>query len=183
MSAGLVGVFGAATAGASAFGSDYDYPAAVSGHVGLDEDVSPSSGSAASCAEGTVSSPHEFGQASTTSSPISVAPNSVHSRYSDGTPVFEGQQPGKVKGPNTEAAGAPHSQIQWDYDNGRIYKAREYGADGIPVRDIDFTHQTYPSGRPRPDHAVPEQHPWIPNDPDNPKAGHKRGPGEPLEWP
>lgn len=54
---------------------------------------------------------------------------------------------------------------------------------GVPVKDIDFTNPTFPNGTLRPDHSVPEQHPWIPNDPANPKAGHKRGPGEPLEWP
>lgn len=103
-----------------------------------------------------------------------------HSRYPDGTPVFEGQQPSKVGGPLSEA---PHSVIKWDKKNRRIYKAREYGQDGVPIRDIDFTNPTFGSGKLRPDHYVPEQHRYTPNDPNNPKAGYKRGPGEPLRMP
>lgn len=53
-------------------------------------------------------------------------------------------------------------------------QAREYGEGGVPVRDIDFTHPTYPNGTPRPDHTIPEQHLYTSNDPDNPRAGYKR---------
>jgi hypothetical protein len=105
----------------------------------------------------------------------------VHSRYPDGTPVHEGDQPRKVTGPDPAADGAPHTVLKVDNVNNRIYKAREYGEGGTPVRDIDFTHPTYPNGTPRPNHTAPEQHRYIPNDPDNPKAGYKRGPGEPLD--
>jgi hypothetical protein len=126
-----------------------------------------------------------------TGPPTTVAPGDrgagggppVHSRYPDGTPVHEGQQPGKIRGPDPAAAGAPHTVVKWDNVNGRVYKAREYGPGGVPIRDIDFTHPTFPNGRPRPDHVAPEQHLWIPNDPDNPRAGYKRGPGQPLEQP
>ncbi|WP_175253353.1 hypothetical protein [Pseudomonas sp. BMW13] len=116
-----------------------------------------------------------------TTPPTDIKPRTpVHSQYPDGTTVMEGQQPGKVKGPISES---PHSVIQWDETNNRVYKAREYGADGVPIRDIDFTHPTYPNGKLRPDHSVPEQHIYIPNDPNNPKAGYKRGKGQPLEFP
>ncbi len=102
----------------------------------------------------------------------------MHSRYPDGTPVLKGQQPGKVTGPLSDE---PHSVVQWDKTNERVYKAREYGENGVPIRDIDFTHPTFPNGTPRPDHTTPEQHIYIPNDPNNPKAGYKRGKGQPLE--
>jgi hypothetical protein len=68
-----------------------------------------------------------------------------------------------------------------DTINNRVYKAREYGEGGLPVRDIDFTHPTFPNGGLRPNHTTPEQHLFIPNDPDNPRAGYKRGPGQPLD--
>ena len=51
---------------------------------------------------------------------------------------------------------------------------------GSRREDIDFTTPTYPSGTPRPGHTAPEEHPWIPNDLNNPSAGYKRGPGQPL---
>ncbi len=104
-----------------------------------------------------------------------------HSRYEDGTIVYEGQQPGKVKGPATE--GAEHSVLKWDEVNGRIYKAREYDANGHPVRDIDFTSPTDPKGNFRKDHALPpHQHKYEVNDPKaGPKSGFKRKEGEPLE--
>jgi hypothetical protein len=107
----------------------------------------------------------------------------VHSRYPDGTPVHDGNQPGRIQGPDPAADGAPHTRVQWDTLNGRPYKAREYERGGVPVRDIDFTVPTFPNGRPRPGHRAPEQHRWIPNDPSNHAAGHKRGPGEPLVMP
>ena len=103
----------------------------------------------------------------------------IHSRYADGTPVYEGRQPGKIRGPAPEATG-PHTVLARDLVNHRTYKAREYDGDGYPVRDIDFTIPTFPSGRERPDHTAPEQHLYIPNDPENPRAGFKRGPGRPL---
>ncbi|MFY0573457.1 RHS repeat-associated core domain-containing protein [Cystobacter fuscus] len=107
----------------------------------------------------------------------------IHSKYPDGTIVYEGQQPGKVRGPDPGAKGAPHTQLQWDTTNNRIYKAREYGENDIPIRDIDFTHPTFPNGKLRPDHHAPEQHRYVPNVPGKPKAGFKRGTGEPLVMP
>ncbi|MCP1573187.1 hypothetical protein J2S30_001566 [Herbaspirillum rubrisubalbicans] len=108
----------------------------------------------------------------------------LHSRYPDGTPAFEGMQPGKITGPLTDSQGKlvsdPHTVLQFDPVNGGVYKAREYGANGIPIRDIDFAHPTFPNGTLRPDHTAPEQHFYIPNDPLNPKAGYKRGPGQPI---
>jgi hypothetical protein len=107
----------------------------------------------------------------------------IHSRYSDSTPVYEGQQPGKIQGPDPLAGGRPHTRLQWDNVNGRPYKAREYGERDVPVRDIDFTTPTFPNGSQRPGHRAPEQHRWMANDPNNPAAGYKRGPGEPLVMP
>ncbi|MGQ0777444.1 MAG: DUF6531 domain-containing protein [Pseudonocardiales bacterium] len=114
------------------------------------------------------------------SDPFGLAGCSIHSRYPDGTPVYEGQQPGRISGPDRAANGAPHTVLRWDEANGRVYKAREYGEGGAPIRDIDFTHPTYPNGTLRPDHTAPEQHRWLPN----PTGGTpQRGPGEPLELP
>jgi RHS repeat-associated protein len=107
-------------------------------------------------------------------------PPRIHSVYADGLAVPEGQQPGKITGPDPNAEG-PHTVLQWDPNNPRVYKAREYDADGNPVRDIDFTSPTFPSGRPRPDHLPPpHQHVYTPVNPNNPKAGFKRGGAEPL---
>jgi hypothetical protein len=104
----------------------------------------------------------------------------IHSRYSDGTPVYEGQQPGKITGPDPSADG-PHTVLKMDDVNSRVYKAREYDVDGDPVRDIDFTGPTFPNGRIRPGHAIPEQHTYGVNDPAvGPRSGFKRGQGEPL---
>jgi len=96
---------------------------------------------------------------------------------------FRSQSPtlgtrGNISGPDPQATG-PHTVLQWDGD--RIYQAREYGKNGVPIRDIDFTHPTFPNGKLRPDHTAPEQHPWTPNDPNSPKAGYQRAKtGKPL---
>lgn len=82
--------------------------------------------------------------------------------------------------PDPNAIGA-HTRLPWDTNNMRVYQAREFDESGHPVRDIDFTVPTYPNGTPRPDHAVPEQHPWIVNDPSvGPTSGLRRGQGGPL---
>jgi hypothetical protein len=89
----------------------------------------------------------------------------IHSRYADGTPVYKSQKPprfGEPK-PDPEAQGS-HSRLRWDNYNQRIYQAREFNASAQPVRDIDFTSPTYPSGTPRNDHLPPpHQHQWLPN--------------------
>jgi hypothetical protein len=106
----------------------------------------------------------------------------VHSKYADGTPVLEGQQPARLPtGPDSAAEG-PHTRLRWDHVNNRVYQGREF-SNGGPVRDIDFTSPTYPSGKIRPDHiAPPHQHSWIVNDPKvGPKSGFRRGSGGPLE--
>ena len=60
--------------------------------------------------------------------------------------------------PDPEAKG-PHTQLgQKDGRNGRYDQAREFDANGKPVRDIDFTDH----GRPR-NHSNPHQHDYIPN--------------------
>jgi hypothetical protein len=52
-------------------------------------------------------------------------------------------------------------------------QAREFDADGRPVRDIDFTDH----GRPGQNHTNPHQHRYL----DNPTGGTpRRGPAEPL---
>jgi hypothetical protein len=106
-----------------------------------------------------------------------------HSVYEDGQLVPEGAQPDRLpNGADPKAEGA-HSRVRWDEatpsrsgeGRGRVYQGREFDADGNPVRDIDFTSPTYPSGRPRPDHLPPpHQHEWLPNDPANPRAGYRR---------
>lgn len=107
---------------------------------------------------------------------------SVHSRYRDGTAVYEGQQPPRIRGPDSQAQG-PHSVLRHDDVHGRVYQGREYDASGHPVRDIDFTNPTYPSGAPRPGHpGPPHQHRWHVNDPAvGPRSGHRRGGPEPLD--
>lgn len=105
----------------------------------------------------------------------------VHSRYSDGTPVLEGQQPPRISGPDPAAAGA-HSVLRHDAVNNRTYQGREFDAAGYPVRDVDFTNPTFPNGRPRPGHpGPPHQHPWHVNDPAvGPRSGFRRGGPEPI---
>jgi hypothetical protein len=55
--------------------------------------------------------------------------------------------------------------------------ARSRGVGGVRARDIDVTLPTFSTGTSRPNHSTPEEHPWIPNDALNPKAGCNRGPG------
>jgi RHS repeat-associated protein len=108
--------------------------------------------------------------------------NRYHSRYADGTPIFEGEVPPRISGPNEAAQGRPHTVLRWDHINRRIYQAREYGEGSVPIRDIDFTNPTFPDGRPRPNHpGPPHQHRWVPNDPRNPRAGYRRGAPEPID--
>ena len=74
--------------------------------------------------------------------------------------------------PDAEAEG-PHSQLgQTDGRNGKYDQAREFDANGKPVRDIDFTDH----GRPR-QHANPHQHEYIPN---GTGGTPRRGPGKSL---
>jgi hypothetical protein len=105
----------------------------------------------------------------------------IHSRYADGTPVFRGQQPTRIRGPALAAEGSQHTVLRWDRVNGRIYQAREFGPGNIPIRDIDMTNPTFPDGRFRPSHpGPPHQHRWFPNNPSNPRAGFYRGDPEPM---
>lgn len=105
----------------------------------------------------------------------------IHSRYADGTVVWEGQQPPRLSGPDPAARSMPHSVIRWDRVNGRIYQLREFDAYGHPVRDIDFTNPTSVKGKPYPGHpGPPHQHRWSAVDPNDPKAGFQRGASEPL---
>lgn len=100
----------------------------------------------------------------------------IRSRYADGTPVLDGQQPPRITGPDPAAAGRPHSVLRRDRINRRLYQAREFDAAGHPVRDIDFTNPTFPTGRVRPGHpGPPHQHRWVPVDPNNLAAGFRRG--------
>jgi len=92
----------------------------------------------------------------------------VHSRYADGTPVYEDEVPQRLPpGPDPAAEGA-HTRLRWDTINKRVYQGREFDAEGNPVRDIDFT--THPLAS----HPTPHQHEWIPNIPGNPRSGHRR---------
>jgi hypothetical protein len=111
----------------------------------------------------------------------------LHSRYGDGTPVYKGQQPPGISGPDAEAEG-PHTVLRWDTSNNRIYQGREFDAMGNPVRDIDFTNLTYPNGKSRPGAdgkphpGPPHLHQWYVNDPKlGPRSGFKRGKPSPIE--
>ncbi|TAK33276.1 MAG: hypothetical protein EPO40_00375 [Myxococcaceae bacterium] len=101
----------------------------------------------------------------------------VHSRYADDTCVYDGQQPprmGETPDPSLGAEGR-YSELRWDTANNRVYAAREFGADGRRVRDIDFTSPTFPDGRFRPGHPLPpHSHEWTPVNPANPRAGLRR---------
>jgi hypothetical protein len=124
--------------------------------------------------------------------PSTGEPRRVHSRYSDGTPVYEGDQPGRLPrtaeprpaepgSPGDPAKGVEHSKVQYDTVNNRVYKTREYDSAGNPVRDVDRTNPTYPDGSARPGHpGPPHQHRWVPNDAAvGPKSGLRRlGPEE-----
>jgi hypothetical protein len=114
-----------------------------------------------------------------------LPPRDIHSRYADGTPVYKEDRPPRLGHPvpDPEATG-PHARLRWDTVNNRIYQAREFDAQGRPVRDIDFTTPTKPSGELRPGHpGPPHQHWWVPVDPNNPRAGYKRLRHEPLQSP
>ncbi|MEU7584242.1 RHS repeat-associated core domain-containing protein [Streptomyces sp. NPDC041068] len=78
--------------------------------------------------------------------------------------------------PDPAAEGYPHTQLGIKPGRrDRYAQAREFDADGQPVRDIDFTDH----GRPQ-NHDNPHQHRYLPN----PTGGtRQRGPAEPLEWP
>lgn len=89
----------------------------------------------------------------------------IHSRYADGTPVYQSQRPPRFGEPIADPlAQAAHSRLRWDQYHQRVYQAREFDTNGQPVRDIDFTSPTYPNGTPRPDHLPPpHQHLWLAN--------------------
>jgi len=106
----------------------------------------------------------------------------IHSRYSDGTPVYKDERPSRLsQGPDPDATGA-HSRLRHDEANDRVYQQREFDGDGNPVRDIDHTNPTYPDGTERPGHpGPPHKHDWEVNDPDvGPRSGFKRGDPEAL---
>src|SRR4051794_38053591 len=96
-------------------------------------------------------------------------PVRIHSVYADGVQVLEGCQPARLGNPlssfDPAAMGRAHTMLRWDFVHARIYQAREYGAGNVPLRDIDFTNPTFPSGRVRPGHpGPPHQHSWDPVD-------------------
>jgi hypothetical protein len=67
----------------------------------------------------------------------------------------------------------PHTQIGTKKGRkGKYRQTREWGSDGKPTKDIDWTDH----GRPN-DHPNPHEHEWIPN----PTGGTpQRGPAKPL---
>lgn len=74
--------------------------------------------------------------------------------------------------PDPEAEG-PYTQLgQKDGRNGSYDQAREFDANGRPVRDIDFTDH----GRPN-NHPNPHQHDYLPN---GTGGTPQRGPTRPL---
>jgi hypothetical protein len=69
----------------------------------------------------------------------------------------------------------PHTQLgRKEGWNGSYGQAREFGENGQPVRDIDFTDHG------RSDHPNPHQHRYLENETG---GTPKRGPMEPLEVP
>ncbi len=77
--------------------------------------------------------------------------------------------------PDSEAYGRSYTQLgtQVSERGGYSYvKAREFGADGKAIRDIEFTDHR------RKDHTNPHQHRWIPNETG---GTPRRGDFEPLE--
>ena len=108
-------------------------------------------------------------------------PVKIHSVYADGAVVVDGQEPPRIVGPDPLAIGCPHTVLRWDRINGRVYQAREYDAQGRPVRDVDLTNPTFPDGRMRVGHpGPPHQHRWVPVDLNNPAAGFRRGVAETI---
>jgi hypothetical protein len=105
----------------------------------------------------------------------------LHSRYADGRVVFKEQRPPHIVGLVSYASG-PHSVLRIDRVNHRIYQAPEYDANGLPVRDIDFTVPLRPDGVRRRGHpGPPHQHRWLLNNPlIGPRAGYERDDPEPL---
>lgn len=114
--------------------------------------------------------------------PSEARPPAIRSVYRDGTPVIDGQQPPRIAGPDPAATG-PHAVLRKDVVHGRTYQAREFDADGYPVRDVDFTNPTFPDGAIRPGHpGPPHQHRFHINDPRiGPRSGFRRGRSEPLD--
>jgi RHS repeat-associated protein len=104
----------------------------------------------------------------------------IVSIYEDGTKVTKTQHPPRLGNalPTKEANGAAHTQLRWDIANKRVYQAREFNAQGLPVRDIDFTAPTFPNGVPRPNHPIPHQHLWI----ENPTGGNMMRGKQALPW-
>jgi RHS repeat-associated protein len=76
-----------------------------------------------------------------------------------------------VRDPEAEGA---HTQLgQKEGRRGKYDQGREWGADGKPVKDIDFTDH----GRPQ-NHTNPHEHPYLPN----PTGGTpQHGPARPLQ--
>lgn len=145
-------------------------------------------GDAARAADGvagaTSAASRSGGGSSRASEVVGTGDGPIRSRYADGVPVYQGQQPPRISGPDPQATG-PHSVLRWDQANGRTYQSRQYDDAGSPVRDIDFTAPTYPNGRVRPDHLpLPQEHRWEINDPRiGARSGFRRGPGHPYQGP
>ncbi|NJK63930.1 MAG: hypothetical protein HC921_15710 [Synechococcaceae cyanobacterium SM2_3_1] len=69
---------------------------------------------------------------------------------------------------------APHTQLGTKSGRkGKYSQAREFDANGNPVRDIDFTNHG------RPEHPNPHQHRYLPNETG---GTPRRGPTEPLQY-
>jgi hypothetical protein len=113
----------------------------------------------------------------------------VHSQYVDRTPVYNDRVPerlpiqhGNFPIPDPDANNNPHTRLRWDVLNERIYQARTFENNGVPVKDIDFTRPTRPNGIAwDKDMAVPHQQRWEEVVPGRPSAGYKRSKNhEPL---
>jgi len=84
-------------------------------------------------------------------------------RDADGNPL---PLPRSAHGELAPSSPAPHSQIGWrEGRKGGYRQTREFGENGRPVKDTDWTDH----GRPK-QHQSPHDHPWT----DNPTGGTPR---------
>jgi hypothetical protein len=92
-------------------------------------------------------------------------------------------QHGNFPSPDPDAGTNPHTRLRRDTINKRIYQARTFGDDGVPLKDIDFTVPTRPDGTAW-DNSIPVPHEqkWFEVIPGRPSSGYKRSKNhEPLE--
>jgi hypothetical protein len=101
---------------------------------------------------------------------FSVWAHNVSRYYQDGTPSgYTGNKTPRL--PTEVEPGPPRTDLIWDEQAQRIYRARTYNSEGQRVRDFDF------GGRPS-DGPYPHYHDWEPN----PSGGSPRRAPEPVPF-